>query len=167
VTSPGCGLGLSKGIYCLMAKCNSSSCLKAVARAYSRICWQGRTCSLMWKKAEVITKKETLCVYHAYIYGGLIKVQGRKESGEAGPLYLTEILDVDPYPLHLRQNSICILLLRLSSRDFEQITRPQFVASRAPSFPPKATLNIPPIHPNLKQQSQLFSFLVATSVAFP
>src|ERR1700733_2340004 len=45
VISPGLGFGLSSGIYCLTARCKTSSCSLAVAWAYSRICWHGTRCS--------------------------------------------------------------------------------------------------------------------------
>lgn len=44
VRSPGCGSGLSSGVYCLMAKCRTSSWVSAVALANSRICAQGKVC---------------------------------------------------------------------------------------------------------------------------
>lgn len=45
VTSPGSGFGLSMGIYCFTDSRRVVSCLSAVARGYSRICWHGVTCS--------------------------------------------------------------------------------------------------------------------------
>lgn len=47
VTSPGCGLGLSRGIYCFTARFKVSSWLLAVAPGYSRMCWLGTACSTM------------------------------------------------------------------------------------------------------------------------
>lgn len=52
VTSPRCGLGLSRGIYCFTAKWRVSSCSFAVAPGYSLICWHGTTCSTMRKGPE-------------------------------------------------------------------------------------------------------------------
>lgn len=46
VTSPGCGLVLSFGVYCLIAMCNTSSCVSAVANAYPRMYEQGKVCSV-------------------------------------------------------------------------------------------------------------------------
>lgn len=46
VRSPGCGLGLSNGVYCLIASCNTSSSPFAVARGYSRMYEHGKVCSV-------------------------------------------------------------------------------------------------------------------------
>lgn len=50
VTSPGCGFGLSSGMYCFTARESVSSCSLAVAAGYSRIYWLGRTCSTTRKE---------------------------------------------------------------------------------------------------------------------
>jgi hypothetical protein len=49
VTSPGCGFGLSRGIYCLTANRTVSSCANAKARTYSLIYCPSTTCSLTLK----------------------------------------------------------------------------------------------------------------------
>ena len=56
VTSPSLGFGLSNGTYCFIARCRTASCDSAVARAYSRICWHSRVCSLISKVEFRIVK---------------------------------------------------------------------------------------------------------------
>jgi hypothetical protein len=54
VASPGLGSGLFSGIYCLTARCRTSSCSLAVAWAYSRMCWHGTKCSTMRNLEDIL-----------------------------------------------------------------------------------------------------------------
>lgn len=45
VTSPLLGSRLSNGVYCLIARCSTSSWKLDVALAYSLICWHSKVCS--------------------------------------------------------------------------------------------------------------------------
>jgi hypothetical protein len=54
VISPSLGWRLSNGMYCLIARCKTSFCDTAVARAYSLMCWHSRTCSLISKIEDMV-----------------------------------------------------------------------------------------------------------------
>ncbi|QSS52310.1 hypothetical protein I7I53_07909 [Histoplasma capsulatum var. duboisii H88] len=54
VISPGFGLGLSIGTYCLTDSHKVSSCSVAIARGYSLICWQGERCSITQNGPDII-----------------------------------------------------------------------------------------------------------------
>jgi len=54
VRSPAFGFRLSRGIYCFIARCRTSSWEFAKARAYSRMCWHSEICSLIWKTDDIV-----------------------------------------------------------------------------------------------------------------
>lgn len=58
VRSPAWGFGLSRGIYCLIARRSTSSWEFDVALAYSRICWHSKVCSFISKTEDGIFVRE-------------------------------------------------------------------------------------------------------------
>lgn len=57
VMSPSLGVWLSRGMYCLTARCSTASCDVEVALAYCLMCWHSMVCSLISKTEDIMMAK--------------------------------------------------------------------------------------------------------------